>query len=69
MSSRGKLFKVKETRIQGFLMKGSNTVDEGDRMMNALPACRQEQVNLLVKRLLTPQLYRTDSEVSGLLCS
>lgn len=69
MSSRGKLFKVKETRIQGFLMKGRNAVDEGDRMMNALPACRQEQVNLLVKRLLTLQLYRTDSEVSGLLCS
>lgn len=69
MSSRGKLFKTKATRVQGFLMKGSNTVDEGDRMMNALPACRQEQVNLLVKRLLTPQLYRTDSEVSGLVDS
>lgn len=64
MICRGKLFKIKETRIQGFLMKGSNAVDEGDRMMNALPACRPEQVNLLVKRLLTPQLYRTDSEVS-----
>lgn len=60
MICRGKLFKIKETRTQGFL----HPFDEGDRMMNALPACRQEQVNLLVKRLLTPQLCRTDSEVS-----
>lgn len=67
--NRGKLSKIKETRTQGFLMKGSNAVVEGDRMMNALPACRPEQVNFLVKRLLTPQLCRTDSEVSGLLCS
>lgn len=50
-------------------MKGSNTVDEGDRTMNELPGRRQEQVNLLVKRLLTPQLYRTDSEISGLVRS
>lgn len=46
-------------------MEGRNAVDEGDRMMNALPARRQEQV----KRLLTPQLYRADSEISGLVRS
>lgn len=42
------LHKIKEARTQRCLMKGRNAVDEGDRMMNTLPACRQEQVNLLV---------------------
>lgn len=50
-------------------MKGSDAVDEGDRMMNQFLVDRQEQVHLLVKRLLTLQLYRTDLEISGLLSS